>query len=77
MVLGLALMGAIAPAMINMDQSSNRPESARQHAKRQRGHLLAECYTGEETPEQRDQLHNVRVYLEEDGKVSFSTPYSP
>lgn len=73
MVLGLALMGTIAPAMINMDQSSSSPESARQHAKRQRGHLLAECYTNEETPEQRDQLHNARVYLDEDGKVRHST----
>ncbi|RHZ43744.1 uncharacterized protein CDV56_101862 [Aspergillus thermomutatus] len=74
MVLGLALMGVMAPAIMNMDQSSKSPEAGRQHAKRQRGHLLAQCYTSEETPEQRDQLHNAQVYLEEDGKL-YVTKY--
>jgi hypothetical protein len=75
MVLGLALMGAMAPAMINMDRISKGPEARSQHAKRQRGHLLTECYTNEETPEQRDQLHKARVYLDEDGKVRPHNPH--
>ncbi|KAF7136904.1 hypothetical protein CNMCM5793_006519 [Aspergillus hiratsukae] len=77
MVLGLALMGAMAPAMINMNQSSKGLEAGRQHAKRQRGHLLAECYTKEETPEQRDQLHNAQVYLDEDGKLYVTKHPTP
>ncbi|GIJ87390.1 hypothetical protein Asppvi_006296 [Aspergillus pseudoviridinutans] len=77
MVLGLALMGAMAPAMINMDQGSKDPEARRQHAKRQRGHLLTECYTNEETAEQRDQVHNGRVYLDEDGKLYVTKHATP
>lgn len=77
MVLGIVMMTAMLPTMIGLNEASkstrDQEESRRSSARKQRCHLVATCSLNQGTQSQREQVHNARVYVGRDGKVSIVT----
>ena len=73
MVLGIITLATMVPTMIGLNEAiqstRDNEETRREAARRQRCHLVATCDIREGTQEQRQQVHNARVYLGPDGKV--------
>lgn len=75
MVLGVVMIATMLPTMIGLneatqhtrDQEDNRQSSTR----KQRCNLVATCSFDQGTAAQREQVHNAKVYVGLDGKVSF------
>lgn len=69
------MIATMLPTMIGLneatqhtrDQEDNRQSSARQ----QRCNLVATCPIDQGTAEQREQVHNAKIYVGQQGKVSF------
>lgn len=68
------MMATMLPTMIGLNEatqsSRDNEETRRESARRQRCHLIATCDIREGTREQRQQVHNARVYWAPDGRVS-------
>lgn len=77
MVLGIVMMTAMLPTMIGLNEASkgtrDQEDSRRNTARKQRCHLVAMCSLSQGTQSQREQVHNARVYVGRDGKVSIVT----
>jgi len=74
MVIGIAMMAAMLPTMIGMNEatqgSRDQEEARRTTARKQRSHLVATCSITQGTPEMRSQVHNAQVQVGLDGRVS-------
>jgi len=75
MVLGIVMISAMLPTMIGLNEatsgSRDREESRRDSSRKQRCHLVATCSINEGNQQQREQVHNAKVYVGSDGKVCF------
>ncbi|KAJ5811665.1 hypothetical protein N7474_007966 [Penicillium riverlandense] len=73
MVIGIAMMSAMLPTMIGLNEatkgSRDREESHKADALNTRTHLIATCDADEGSQVQREQVHNAKVYLGQDGKI--------
>ncbi|KAJ5792352.1 uncharacterized protein N7503_008330 [Penicillium pulvis] len=73
MVIGIAMMAAMLPTMIGMNEatqgSRDQEEARRTEARKQRSHLVATCSITQGTPEMRSQVHNAQVQVGLDGKL--------
>lgn len=80
MVFGLITLSAMVPTMIGLNQATQNTrdgeEERRDQARRQRCNLIASCDAREGTLEQRNQVHNAKVYIGSDGKVSTCLYFS-
>ncbi|KAJ5104438.1 hypothetical protein NUU61_001785 [Penicillium alfredii] len=78
MVLGVVMMSAMLPTMIGLNEATqgarNQEEDRRDSARKQRCHLLATCSLNQGTSDQREQVHNARVYVGQDGNL-YITKY--
>lgn len=76
MVFSMVMMATMLPTMIGLNEatqnSRDQEETRRETARRQRVNLMATCDMGEGSLEQRQQIHNARVYWAPDGRVSPS-----
>lgn len=75
MVLGIAMMSAMLPTMIGLNEatkgSRDREESHKKDSLNTRTHLIATCDVDEGSQTQRQQVHNAKVYLGLHGKVLY------
>ncbi|KAJ5923598.1 hypothetical protein N7454_008843 [Penicillium verhagenii] len=73
MVLGIAMMAAMLPTMIGLNEATqggrDQEEARRTGARKQRSHLVATCSITQGTPEMRSQVHNAQVQVGLDGKL--------
>lgn len=73
MVLGIAMMSAMLPTMIGLNEATSsthdREESRRDSSRKQRCHIVATCSLNQGNQRQREQVHNAKVYVGLDGKV--------
>ncbi|KAL5355929.1 hypothetical protein BJX96DRAFT_171123 [Aspergillus floccosus] len=80
MVLGIITLATMVPTMIGLNEATqstrDNEETRREAARRQRCNLVATCDIREGTQEQRQQVHNARVYLGPDGKL-YITKHPP
>ncbi|KAJ5669434.1 hypothetical protein N7462_010504 [Penicillium macrosclerotiorum] len=78
MVLGVAMMAAMLPTMIGLNEATqstrDQEENRRNSARKQRSHLVATCSLSQGTPELRQQVHNAQVQVGLDGKF-YITKY--
>lgn len=74
MVLGIAMMAAMLPTMIGLNEATqgarDQDENRRNTNRKQRCHLVATCSLDQGTPELRSQVHNAQVQVGLDRKVS-------
>ncbi|TPR04045.1 SnoaL-like domain family protein [Aspergillus niger] len=67
MVLGIAMMAAMVPTMIGLNQASQNmrdsEDSRKESSRKQRCHLLVNCSVSQGTTAQREQIHNAMVYV--------------
>lgn len=82
MVLGIAMMSAMLPTMIGLNEATSgardREESRRDSSRKQRCHLVATCSLDQGNQRQREQVQNAKVYVGSDGKVcsrQITRPY--
>jgi len=70
-------MTAMLPTMYGLNEASkstrDQEDSRRSTARKQRCHLVAMCSLSQGTQSQREQVHNARVYVGREGKVSIVT----
>lgn len=75
MVLGVVMIATMLPTMIGLNEATSgtrdQEENRRTSARKQRCHLVATCGLEQGTQRQREQIHNAKVYVGADGKVSF------
>ncbi|KAJ5217017.1 hypothetical protein N7468_010025 [Penicillium chermesinum] len=73
MVLGVAMMAAMLPTMIGLNEatqgSRDQEENRRKTARKQRTHLVATCSLSQGTPETRRQIQNAQIQVGLDGKL--------
>jgi cation transport regulator ChaB len=73
MVLGVIMIAAMLPTMIGLNEATSatrdQEERRRDRARKQRCHLIAVCDPEEGSLQQRQQVHNAKVYLGNDGKA--------
>ncbi|PWY85889.1 hypothetical protein BO70DRAFT_378619 [Aspergillus heteromorphus CBS 117.55] len=73
MVLGIAMMAAMLPTMVGLneatqhtrDHETNRQQSSR----KQRCHLVASCSLTQGTTAQREQIQNAKAFVGQDGRI--------
>jgi hypothetical protein len=74
MVLGIAMMAAMLPTMIGLNEATqgarDQDENRRNTNRKQRCHLVATCSLDQGTPELRSQVHNAQIQVGLDRKVS-------
>ncbi|GKZ19376.1 hypothetical protein AbraIFM66951_010986 [Aspergillus brasiliensis] len=67
MVLGIAMMATMLPTMIGLNQASqhmsNSENDRKESSRKQRCHLVVNCSVSQGTAEQREQIHNAKVYV--------------
>lgn len=75
MVLGIAMMAAMVPTMIGLNQASQNmrdsEDSRKESSRKQRCHLLVNCSVSQGTTAQREQIHNAMVYVGPENRVSL------
>ncbi|CEJ60789.1 hypothetical protein PMG11_09347 [Penicillium brasilianum] len=73
MVLGIAMMAAMLPTMIGLNEATqgarDQDENRRNTNRKQRCHLVATCSLDQGTPELRSQVHNAQVQVGLDRKL--------
>lgn len=78
MVFSLVMMSTLVPTIIGLNEATkgarDQEENRRAESRSRRCHLIATCEGSTESPTQRQQVHNAKVYLDKDYKVRF--PYS-
>ncbi|OKP11717.1 hypothetical protein PENSUB_2789 [Penicillium subrubescens] len=72
MVLGIAMMAAMLPTMIGLNEATqgarDQDENRRNTNRKQRCHLVATCSLDQGTPELRSQVHNAQIQVGLDRK---------
>ncbi|KAJ5368708.1 uncharacterized protein N7496_008468 [Penicillium cataractarum] len=73
MVLGIAMMAAMLPTMIGLNEATqgarDQDENRRNTNRKQRCHLVATCSLDQGTPELRSQVHNAQIQVGLDRKL--------
>jgi hypothetical protein len=74
MVLGIAMIATTIPTIFGLNEASNamrdREKNPKESARKTRFGLCAVCDASEGSIHEREQVHNSRVYLGRDRKVS-------
>ncbi|KAJ5726756.1 uncharacterized protein N7483_008113 [Penicillium malachiteum] len=73
MVLGIAMMAAMLPTMIGINEATqgqkDQEEARGSSSRKKRCHLVATCSLSQGTAEMRQQVHNAQVQVGLDGKL--------
>jgi hypothetical protein len=75
MVLGIAMMSAMLPTMIGLNQAIKErrceEEEHKEETRKVRSHLAVSCDVNEGSHAHRQEINNAKVYLGQDHKVLY------
>lgn len=75
MVLGVTMMATMLPTMIGLNEATqhtrDHEENRQSSARKQRCNLVATCSIDQGNAGQREQVHNAKIYVGQQGKVSL------
>ena len=67
------MMSTLVPTIIGLNEATkgarDQEDNRRNESRSQRCHLVATCEVSAGSPAQRQQVHNAKVYLDQDYKV--------